>query len=58
MIAECSTAIAMNGGDGRWRPDVNAKGVNDGGTIAMSDSGNSAMDGGPVAMSDCGGVEW
>jgi hypothetical protein len=42
----------MNGGDGQLQPDVNAKGVNGSGAIAMGNGGNSAMDGGTVAMGD------
>ncbi len=56
-IAECSAAIFMNGGDGQRRPDVDAKGVNDGREIAMGNSSNSAMDGRMAAMGDCRGLE-
>jgi hypothetical protein len=44
----------VSGGNGQQRPDINAKGVNDGGMIAMGYFGNSAMDSGTVAMGDGG----
>ncbi len=47
----------MNGSDGRWRPDVNVKGVNDGSEIGMGNGSNSTIDGGMAAMGDCNGIE-
>jgi hypothetical protein len=49
----------MNGSGGnrqRW-PDANAKGFDDGGAIAIGDSGDNAMDGRTAAMGDGSVVE-
>ncbi len=47
----------MNCGNGQWRPDVDATGVNDGSVSAMGNGGNSAMDSRMAEMGDCGGIE-
>jgi hypothetical protein len=49
----------MNGGSSngqRW-PDVDAKGANDGGVIAMGNGSNSALDGKMTAMGNDGSIE-
>jgi hypothetical protein len=56
MITECGAAIVMNSssGNGQQRPDINAKGVDDDGGIAMGISGDSAMDSGTATMGNGG----
>ncbi len=46
----CHDHHVVIGGNGQQRPDVNAKGVNDGGTITMGNFDNSTMDSETVAM--------